>query len=266
VKIRAGILLIFFLLAGVVAYQMVNLVAAIDADFFSAYSTTINNISYALSAVMCLIVAILICIEINNLEEFNIDKFTIITLILFSFVRLLFGGSYFLILIGLACVLVIVTFIAKKPKVLKTNLRWTILGIAISVAAFFLIAQFELLLRHVWLAPHILQNSFAITAIIHIIQELSFTLLPEEILFRGFIWGYLRREGWGENKTIWAQGILFWLIHFGRLVTPFTFFVAIPILTLISSQLTKRSKQVFPAILSHTIINSVSSIFNLATF
>ena len=202
----------------------------------------------------------------EDTEEFNIDKFTIITLILFSFLRLISGNSYFLILIGLASVLVIVTFIVKKPKILRTNLRWTLLGIVISIVALVLLTQFELLLRHKWIATPLLQNSLAITAIIHIEQELSFISLPEEILFRGFIWGYLRREGWGENKTIWAQGILFWLIHFGKLVTPFTFFVAIPIQTLISSQLTKRSKQVFPAILSHTIINSISAILNLATF
>jgi hypothetical protein len=268
VQKKPSVILILVFLAGIVAYQIVSLVAYIDADFFSTYAATINYIYPALSAVSLLIVAILISVEMKNLEEFNIDKFTIVSFILFSILRLIFerGNISISIMIGLACVLMICAFFVTKPKIIRTNLRWAVLGIVVSAATLVPIAQFELLLRHSWLAHPLLQNNLTITAISHILKELSFTSLPEEILFRGFIWGYLRREGWGENKIIWAQGILFWLIHFSRLGTPFTFFVSIPILTLISSQLTKRSKQVFPAVLSHTIINAVSGILNLATF
>lgn len=255
----------FLFLGGIVSLQIVYLVAV----FATQSSVSIDYINYAYSTVMYLIVSVLICVEIKRLEEFNIDKFTIITLILFSFLRrrlVIVGEGYFLILIGLAGISMIVALITNKPKLLRTNLRWTLFGIMIGGITLFPIAQLELFLRHTWLANPLLRNNLALTAISDLLKQLSFTSLPEEILFRGFIWGYLRREGWEENKIIWIQGVLFWLIHIGRLATPFTFFFAIPILTLISSQLTKRSKQVFPAILSHTIINSVSAILNLATF
>jgi membrane protease YdiL (CAAX protease family) len=169
-------------------------------------------------------------------------------------------------MIGLACVLVIVAFIVTKPKIIRTNLHWAVLGIVVSAAMLVLITQFGLLLRHTWLTAPLFHNSLVVAVIGNIIKQLSITTVPEEILFRGFVWGYLRRKGWGENKIIWTQGVLFWLIHFSRLGTPFSFFVIIPVLTVISSQLTKRSKQVFPAILSHTIINVVSAILNLTAF
>ena len=247
-------------------YQVLRLTASLNADFYSISVEAINYASYVLIATQSLIVAILVCIEINHLEDFNIDKFTILTLILFSFPGLILWNNLLLFLTASACVIAIVAFIIKRPEMMKTNLRWALIGIVFGVIAVVFLAQSELLLRNTWLAPHYLQNSLVISALIHIQNEFSFTSLHEEILFRGFIWGYLREYGWKENKIAWAQGILFWFSHFGNLVTPFSFFVAVPIVTMISSQLTKRSKQVFPSILSHTIMNAVSSVLSLATF
>ncbi len=263
---KARYLMLFLFLIGVITYQILFLIATLNDSFFSAYSVTINYVSYVISATACLIVAILIYVEIRHLEEFNIDKFTVITFILFSLPRLVFWNGFLLILTVITCIIPIIAFIFKKPKIMKTNLRWALVGIAAGIIAVVLITQVELLMRKEWLPPHILQNSLAITAIIHILQELSVTSISEEILFRGFIWGYLKREGWGEDKAIWAQGVVFWLVHFGKLVTPFTFFLSLPVLIIISCYVTKRSKQVFPAILSHTIINSVSAILYLSAF
>ncbi len=265
VKKIEGFLLIF-VVAGIVALQIISLVVSLDQNLFSMYAATINNAVNTSNAVVILIIAILISVEVKNLDEFNIDKFSIITLILFPLLRLLLEKSYLSVILGMACVLLIVALFRTKPNIVKTNFRWTLLGMVLSAGALIIIFQFELHLRRAWLTAPLLHDNLAGTAIMYIVQQLSSTSLPEEILFRGFIWGYLRRDGWGETKTIWIQGILFWLLHFRRIAMPFTFFVSIPILTILSSQLTKRSKQVFPAILSHTIINAVSAILNLSTF
>jgi membrane protease YdiL (CAAX protease family) len=263
---KAKYFLLGLFLLGTASYQIVYLAAAINADFYTVNAAIIDAFSYALRAFSYLLIVILICSEINNLEEFNVDKFTLISLILFSFMRLIFERNPFSILIGLACILLIVTFFARKPTTLRTNLRWAILSIVISVAVMVSILLVEKLLRDTWPAIYLYKNNLTITTIGLIIKELSLTSLPEEILFRGLIWGYLKKEGWGENRIIWTQGILFWFLHFGKLFTPFAFFVVIPVLTVIASQFTKRSRQIFPAVLSHTIMNTIGVIFRMATF
>ena len=200
------------------------------------------------------------------MDEFNIDLFTVVSLLLFLFLRLIFDERYLLIIIVVSCGVVVFAFIRSKPRIVKTNLRWTLLGIAGSVAVLVLIIQFELLIRRTWAAGSLIQNNLILTVIIKIAEQFSYTSLPEEIIFRGFVWGYMRRKGCAENKIVWAQGIMFWLTHFSRIATPFSFFVFIPIQTFIYSQLTLRTKQVFPAVISHTVFNVVGSMLRLATF
>lgn len=111
-----------------------------------------------------------------------------------------------------------------------------------------------------WPTKSLTFDSVYLVAIRQIIYELSFGVPVEEILFRGFLWGYFRRRGWEEGRVFWVQGILFWILHWDRLMTPLVFFLGIPVIVLAASGLTLRSKQVFPAILSHLITNAVTAI------
>jgi membrane protease YdiL (CAAX protease family) len=83
----------------------------------------------------------------------------------------------------------------------------------------------------------------------------------EEIIWRGVFWGQLRKWNVNENRIIWLQGVLFWLLHGWQIFTPITFFITIPTCTLIFSLLIKHSKQLFPSIVSHTLINTFAPIF-----
>ena len=89
-----------------------------------------------------------------------------------------------------------------------------------------------------------------------VIYNLSFVAIMEELAFRGVLWGYLRGIGWKESKIFWAQAILFWLTHIWQIFNPITFFITIPIGTIIFSLLTRYSRQVFPSIIAHTIMNT----------
>ena len=91
-----------------------------------------------------------------------------------------------------------------------------------------------------------------------IIYNLSFGALIEETLFRGVLWGYLRGLNWKENKIIWTQGILFWMAHLNEISNPVTFFIAVPIGTIVFSLLARHSKQVLPSIIAHTVMNTLS--------
>jgi membrane protease YdiL (CAAX protease family) len=268
-KKNLGFTLIYTVIAGVVALQILFLIAEFDPYFRHTYDATINYLICIYYIIIYFAVSVLIWIEIKHIEEFHIDKFTLIIFILSALFRRrlgINGENYFLILIGLTGISTIVALIVNKPEISRTNLRWALTGVVVGGVALIPITLLESLLRGSWLPTPLYQNNVVVTVIRQIVYEFSFTAPIEEILYRGFLWGYLRRKGWAENKIFWGQGVLFWLLHLSRFVTPFTFFLIIPLLTLISSKLTLRSKQVFPAILSHTVINTIGAILNLATY
>jgi membrane protease YdiL (CAAX protease family) len=265
VFVKIGKLLIAAFLAGVLALQFIYLVEYFNPEIYINYGLQLNYLTSAFSMVLVLLVFFLLCVENERLDNFNVDRYSILTLILFSFLWLTLGLS-FMIIIGLALSSVVIVLIAKRPQIQRTNRNWTLAGILGSILLIIVIITFELLLRGNWSVPRLLQNNLIVTVVINIAKQLVFISLPEELLFRGFIWGYLRSKGLKEINIAWIQGAVFWLMHFSRLVTPFSFFVIVPIQTLISSLLTLRSKQVFPAVISHTIFNTLGTILNLATF
>jgi len=266
---KIGLVLIFGLTIWVLILQFLFLAELVAPNIYSAYSMLIRYIAISYRTAMYMVVAILIWTEIKNLEEFHIDKFTVATFILGAFLQQrleVVGGGYFLVLIGATGISIIVALIVKRPRILRTDFYWALLGVVVGGITIIAITYLELLLRHAWVPTPLLRNNIMLTISNLTIREFFASALVEEILFRGFLWGYLKRRGWEERKIFWIQGLLFWITHFSRLATPFTFFVAIPILTLISSKLTLRTKQVFPAVLSHAVINILSAMLNLATY
>ena len=227
-----------------------------------------NYFRYACVVCMYFVAAILITVEIKNLEEFHFDKFTMLAFVVSAFWRQRLGVSsefYFIGLIALAGTMILIAIWRYKPIIPVTDLRWARLGILFGSVCVILMAIFELLFRDNWNPILFIKNSAVLTTISQLSNQMSFIPI-EEILFRGFLWGFLGRLGWKENKILWAQGLLFWCSHFSRLITPFSYFVALPFLILISSKLVQKSRQLFPAILSHVIINAIASALNLAVF
>jgi len=262
--------LVILLLIGYFLYQFVILAIILNPEF---YHNNTENILYSvgdgITAASYLLFVALIIAELKNLEEFHLDKFTILTFIIFSLLRRrfgIFGEPIFLVIIGLSGVLTAFALIIKKPVLPKTKIYWAMIGIITAGLSIIFITYIELLLRGAWDLSPLIGGSVPITAISQIINDISTSALLEELLFRSFLWGYLRRRGWAENKIFWIQNLLFWLMHPTRIFTPFSFFFSIPLLSFISSKLTYHSKQIFPAILSHTVFNAISAVLNLATF
>lgn len=266
---KTGIILVSVLLLIVLLFQVVSLLGWRAPNLANSTSPILGYLTSFYATLMYLVLAVLIGLEAKNLKEFNIDRFALATFILGSFIRRRFGlpgEESFLILIGLAGAIVIATFVVKKPSVPRTNIKWVLVGILISAVLLILIFLLELLLREAWAVMPLFRGNLSATVISEIVKELSFGALIEEILIRGFLWGYLRREGWDEKKISWAQGLLFWFLHVSRVVTPFSFFIVIPLITILFTKLTMHTKQVYPAIVSHIVINVLSSMLNLSTF
>jgi membrane protease YdiL (CAAX protease family) len=261
--------LIIILIAGIAGLQIVFLLQVFASDFFSAYAESVGYASRFYGSVIYITLGVVILIEIRNLDRFHLDKFTIATFILSCFLRQrsgIIGEELLLIIIGLIGALLIFALIIIKPKFLRTDFRWAVVGIALGLTSAIVITLFELLLRHTWQLNPLFRGSLIATVFNYITREFSLGALMEEIMFRGILWGHLRERNWAESRIYWAQGFLFWLLHLSKIVTPFTLFFSIPLLTLISTMLTRRAKHIFPAILAHTVINVASALLGLATF
>lgn len=211
-----------------------------------------------------MLVIIVLAIEKDNLETFNIDKNSLIVLSLIGIVRyklqIPFEEYYRATCNVLSFVLVVYCFVIWK-KLPETNSNWTLLG-ALSLVVAIPLAFGE----SIQTEKYVESNAyFASIPVILIVRNFLYTLTLvapfEEIIWRGIFWGQLRKWNFSENRIFWLQGILFWLLHGWQMFTPITFFITIPTCTLIFSLLIKHSKQLFPSIVSHTLINTFASIF-----
>jgi len=266
---KIGFASVILLIAGISVLQITFLLQVLAPDIFSAYTGSISYISRFYGSIVYIVLGLVTLIEIRDLDRFHIDKFTLVTFILGSLVRQrtgIIGEGLLLMIIGLIGVVIIIVLVVVKPKTLRTSFRWALAGIAVGSICVILLTLLELFLRHTWQLTPLFRGSLIATVINYISREFSLGALMEEMTFRGFLWGYLRERNWAESKICWVQGLLFWLLHLSKIVTPFTLLFSIPLLILISTILTFRTKQIFPAILSHTVINVASALLNLATY
>jgi membrane protease YdiL (CAAX protease family) len=267
VKNKVWFILSLAIILGTFLLQAEYLFEELAPPLPQVYLEIISFARYLFYPMRYLVLTMLIWAEVKNLEKFHIEKFTLVSFAFFTLITFVKNRSenYLLLSYGLASILIIIALIINNPIIPQTNLQWSLAAVGIGSIFVIIITLIELLLRGDWQFSPLIRNSVVITAIAQIINELNIVPL-EEMLYRGFLWGYLGKRGWNENKIFWVQIIIFWLSHISRLVTPFSFFISIPILALVSSKLTAKTKQVFPAIVSHVIINSVSAVLNLATF
>lgn len=214
------------------------------------------NYFFIITAYVCVIFTV--SIERENLASWNLDRLALLILALAAFIRVKLHIPHETIyqnlikLLGLALLGVCIISWKKIPQ---TSTRWTIIGI---LACVFVIpiAFIESTLVEKYATSNVLyQTKFVGHTITSLIYQLSFVAPFEEIVIRGVLWGQLRKWNIADSRIIWIQGILFWLLHISELATPITFFLSLPAAILIYSLLVKYSKQVFPSIVAHTLLN-----------
>ena len=94
-------------------------------------------------------------------------------------------------------------------------------------------------------------------ALIRVPQQLGYAAITEEPLFRGFLWGFLRKLGWNPWVILFFQTLLFMLGHVYYLKNmPLMFFVVIPISGLGLGLLAWRSRTIVSSMLAHSMINA----------
>lgn len=90
------------------------------------------------------------------------------------------------------------------------------------------------------------------------LQQMLHAGMAEEPLFRGFLWGALRRARWKEVWIWLLQAALFWISHIYYLGNvPFSFWVLVPAGGLLFGLVAWRSRSIAASMLAHGFANGV---------
>ena len=256
--ITSVLLILAFAFIGCINYIYPVILAFTKGDDFSR-----TTFQYYLLIMFYILILVTLLIEKDNLEVFNIDKFSIAILPLLGFIRVKLHiphEEYYRAICNLFGLILFAYCFLNWSKLPKTKPNWVMLGILSSIIIFPLAFP-----ESIQIEKYVHSNNmYAIDPVIYGVRNFFFTLSfisPfEEIITRGVFWGQLRKWNFDENKIFWLQAVLFWFLHGWQISTPISFFITLPIITLIFSLLVRNSKQLFPSIVSHTLIDTLGPI------
>jgi len=223
-----------------------------------------------------LLTALFIWWERATWTDYHIDSWSILIIILFKPSQTLFlasrgenalafpnGAS--LLIWGIAIALYIVlrrNGLLARSSFTVAGLQWFYIGAACGLLGAVVIGFLEsfqldarafgayhpgavsLIAQGLWLVPY----------------QIGYAAVSEEPLFRGFLWGHLRKLGW-KDRTIWLfQAGLFTLAHIYYLTQhPLSFWVLVPFGALLFGFLVWRSRTITSSIAAHAVMNAMSA-------
>lgn len=94
-----------------------------------------------------------------------------------------------------------------------------------------------------------------------LLDRFLFRIIPgsiyEEAMYRGMLYMFLMDLGVSKSKAFYIQAFLFWFKHISSLlVSPFFFWIILPIGSLIFGYFAVRSKSLMPSTLAHLLVNT----------
>lgn len=245
--------------------------------FTSIFPTVIsNNISLSIfTDGTYILTAILIFLEKNRLQKFNINLFAIIIFILFPMIKPIIyvvTADYvpwkmipFSKVQILVSIILCLTILKSHTEIKRENLvyyvKWSIISVLIGIFTAIALGYFY--------KPFVTRGEIHASVpifIFNFITQLTNAAISEEPLFRGFIWGYLDGAGW---KSIWIwlfQAIIFSIGHIYYLPKYPVFFIGTFIGALIFGAIAWRSKSIGTSIVVHGTVNSLLDLINHFTW
>ena len=216
--------------------------------------------------------ACLIWWERERLADFHIDTLAVSIIILFKPIQTLFltlseyathplafpqwGG----ILIWMIAAALFIAMRFSRPRMAKVSrssaewFGWGLLAGLLTAAILGYPMSFQ-----VNNVPANLPGVFPLTFMIlrQVFYQLGYAAVAEEPLFRGFLWGYLRKAGW-KDVWIWLfQTGLFMVAHIYYIhQLPISFWIIVPVSTLVLGALAWRSKTISASMGAHTMMNA----------
>ena len=219
------------------------------------------SLSFYLS--LYLIIGLLIYEERENLANSNIDKsFLILFLIFGSILRIMNSGNPIILCVGNLLFVLIAFWLfivmrKSKPQFSHPRLMgvWLLIAILVGiweVALFAGLGFFEDTLSG-------LLSKTTYNVVGYFFYSLGNPALSEEPVFRGFLWGIMRRFGYKEKTILCFQAILFTLAHFdfNSKQPVVVFFVGTLIFSVLVGFIAWKSRSVTPGLVAHALHNTM---------
>ena len=215
-----------------------------------------------------LLTAILIWWERERLSEFHIDKLVLFLFVSGKLVELLLyqpgmlyssiaNRAVYMLYLPIAIGLVIALW-RTPPRLPKQSvMSWVWIGIG-GIAGIALAAYFATIFRIA--SPEFGKMTPTPTNLIFTpLWQMAFAGLGEEPLFRGFLWGGLRKIGLKEVWIWLLQAALFSLSHLSTLLyMPIAFWLIVPVGGLVLGLIAWQSRSIAPSIVAHSLANGLS--------
>ena len=213
-----------------------------------------------------LLISILLILEKENLSLFNIDKLSIIFILLFgSILRTsllvespVYSGLFFVSFFIISIILFLklrqyFTLIKTPPDVV----RWVRIAVIFTIG----INTFFAFLVYLTASEDLIWFSNIFVLLISVplvfVDQFSHAVMLEEPLYRGFFWGYLRSIGWKDKKIWIAVSGLFWISHLSTITNLYSLLVITPIISLLLGYFVLRSRSILPSMVAHAVYNAM---------
>ncbi|MGC9357770.1 MAG: CPBP family intramembrane glutamic endopeptidase [Anaerolineae bacterium] len=214
--------------------------------------------------------------ERDRLKLFHIDALAILIIIFLKPLQTLFLAIHPhesilafpnlpSLTVWVSAVVLLLVIRKKRPDLLKvqrTSWRWFGIGILVGMGkaflnAYLLASQTDTdLLSH---KPRLFNVLLPILPLF--VYQISMAAITEEPLFRGFLWGHLRKAGWNELGVCFFQALLFALGHIYYLPElPYSFWVIVPVGALVFGLLAWRSRTIASSMAAHGLSNALSQL------
>lgn len=214
--------------------------------------------------------------ERDRLALFHIDALSIVIIIFLKPIQTLFLSFLWItvqhdnilafprfpslvIWIGAAALFFVIR--KKRPDLLKvqrTSWRWFGIGILVGVGQALLLGypmSFDPSFQNY--KPTLFNELLPILPFF--VYGLGYAAVAEEPLFRGFLWGHLRKAGWHEGAICLFQAVLFALGHIYYLPQmPISFWVIVPVGGLVFGLLAWKSRTIASSMAAHGIFNALA--------
>jgi membrane protease YdiL (CAAX protease family) len=155
----------------------------------------------------------------------------------------------------------LIALIISRPKLRKRSAKQILLWILISIIVGICVGVIVGKILSIQTRDNNPMYPTILTCVTEFFIQLGNAAAIEEPLFRGFLWGFLKKLHW-HDLWIWLfQAVLFWLGHIYYLgVVNYSFFIIVPACGLILGFIVWRSRSIGTSMIVHSLINSLGSI------
>ncbi len=213
-----------------------------------------NWYAYWYVGIVYILTVAIIWLNRHRLADLNIDRPFVILLILGGFLDLFFLTPDIGILAAITAAFVFWAY-RNNHFVLKNTVEYP------AETAFLVSSSLLLAVLPVILFNGAFDKPFSFQAIIASALQAQLALaVVEEVIFRGALWAYLRHLGLKESTAFLLQAFLFWIAHSKYLFVeyPFSFWVTLPLASLLFGFMAWRSKSLTPGTIAHFLYNFTS--------